>query len=91
MTQPLPGHIRDLRQAAERAVVLSDGGILTAADFAAPTPDAAAAPGDFNLARSERAIVEAALRRHGHNVSQAARDLGLTRAALYRRMVKHGL
>ncbi|MFI4966552.1 MAG: helix-turn-helix domain-containing protein [Caulobacterales bacterium] len=36
-------------------------------------------------------MVEAALKRHGHNVSQAARDLGLTRAALYRRMVKHGL
>ena len=91
--QPPPGQVRGLRQAAERAVVLSDGDILTAADFAPPTPGAgrpAGAP-DLNLARSERAIVEAALKRHGHNVSHAARDLGLTRAALYRRMVKHGL
>jgi DNA-binding NtrC family response regulator len=92
--QPPAGQVRGLRQAAERAVVLSEGDVLTAADFAPPTPSAASpasgAP-DFNLARSERAIVEAALKRHGHNVSQAARDLGLTRAALYRRMVKHGL
>jgi DNA-binding NtrC family response regulator len=91
--QPPPGQVRGLRQAAERAVVLSEGDILTAADFAPPAANARGAPGapDFNLARSERAIVEAALKRHGHNVSHAARDLGLTRAALYRRMVKHGL
>jgi len=92
--QPPGGQVRGLRQAAERAVVLSEGDVLTAADFAAPTPGATGektgAP-DLNLARSERAIVEAALKRHGHNVSHAARELGLTRAALYRRMVKHGL
>jgi DNA-binding NtrC family response regulator len=89
--QPPAGAVRGLRQAAERAVVLSTAEILTALDFAAPAPGPAGAASDFNLARSERAIVEAALKRHGHNVSQAARDLGLTRAALYRRMVKHGL
>lgn len=92
--QPPPGQVRGLRQAAERAVVLSEGDVLTAADFIPPQPgqsSATAGAPDFNLARSERAIVEAALKRHGHNVSQAARDLGLTRAALYRRMVKHGL
>jgi DNA-binding NtrC family response regulator len=90
--QPAPANVRGLRQAAERAVVLSDADVLTAADFLAPVSGSGdAAPGDFNLARSERAIVEAALKRHGHNVSHAARDLGLTRAALYRRMVKHGL
>ncbi|WP_293380064.1 response regulator [Phenylobacterium sp.] len=92
--QPPAGQVRGLRQAAERAVVLSEGDVLTAADFAAPAPGLAGEkPGapDLNLARSERAIVEAALKRHGHNVSHAARELGLTRAALYRRMVKHGL
>jgi DNA-binding NtrC family response regulator len=90
--RPPPGEVRGLRQAAERAVVLGGDQALTAADFA-PTALADAPPGasDLNLARSERAIVEAALKRHAHNVSQAARELGLTRAALYRRMVKHGL
>jgi DNA-binding NtrC family response regulator len=91
--QPAPGQVRGLRQAAERAVVLSEGDILVPADFAQPAPNAGGPPGapDFNLARSERAIVEAVLKRHGHNVSHAARELGLTRAALYRRMTKHGL
>jgi two-component system, response regulator RegA len=52
-----------------------------------PAPDAV----DLNLDRSERAMIEQALKRHAHNISLAARDLGLTRAALYRRMEKHGL
>ena len=93
MADPPPGEVRGLRQAAERAVVLGDSDILSAADFApsaAPANPGGARP-DLNLARSEKTAVEAALKRHGHNVSKAARDLGLTRAALYRRMLKHGL
>ena len=54
----------------------------------APPP---AAPQDLNLERSERELIKAALDRHRFNISNAARDLGLTRAALYRRMEKHGL
>jgi DNA-binding NtrC family response regulator len=54
----------------------------------APPP---AAPQDLNLERSERELIKAALDRHHFNISSAARDLGLTRAALYRRMEKHGL
>ena len=90
---PPPGEVRGLRQAIERAVVLGAHDVITASDLApAGAPAAAGAGGpDLNLARSEKAIVEAALKRHAHNVSQAARELGLTRAALYRRMVKHGL
>ena len=48
-------------------------------------------PRDLNLERSERDLIRLALERHQFNISQAARDLGLTRAALYRRMEKHGL
>lgn len=48
-------------------------------------------PVDLNLERSEKALILQALNRHAHNISLAARDLGLTRAALYRRMEKHGL
>jgi DNA-binding NtrC family response regulator len=48
-------------------------------------------PRDLNLERSERTLIQAALTRRQFNVSQAAKDLGLTRTALYRRMEKHGL
>ena len=48
-------------------------------------------PTDLNLDRSEKTLIVQALNRHAHNISLAAKDLGLTRAALYRRMEKHGL
>lgn len=48
-------------------------------------------PRDVNLERSERDLVRLALERCQFNVSQAAKDLGLTRGALYRRMEKYGL
>lgn len=92
-----PGNVRELRLAVERACVLASGEVIRADEIplAAPHADDVAAPapgaGDLNLARSERAVVEAALRRHAFNVSHAAQEPGLTRAALYRRMARHGL
>jgi transcriptional regulator of acetoin/glycerol metabolism len=38
----------------------------------------------------ERDAIERALSRYDHNISLAAAALGLSRAALYRRMAKHG-
>ncbi|WP_375395489.1 sigma-54-dependent transcriptional regulator [uncultured Sphingomonas sp.] len=90
-----PDNVRGLRQACERAVLLSAGERYEIADFAlsiepeTAVPRAAAA--DLNLGRSERTLVAAALQRHAFNVSRAAAELGLTRAALYRRMEKYGL
>ena len=91
---PWPGNVRALRQAVERAVVLATGPVIAASDLAlAPSGAQSARPdqSDLNLARSEKAVVEAALRRHGFNVSHAAHELGVTRATLYRRMARHGL
>lgn len=91
-----PGNVRELRAVVERAALLGEGDILGLSDFKPSTESGssprAVEPGDdLNLDRQERRLVEAALKRHGFNVSHAARDLGLTRAALYRRMEKHGL
>lgn len=90
-----PGNIRALRHAVERAVILSETGSLTAHDFqleeaAAPAPvidDEA----DLNLEHLEKRAIQQALTRHRYNISHTAKELGLTRAALYRRMEKHGL
>jgi len=46
---------------------------------------------DLNLERLEYRAIEQALKKHRYNISHAAKELGLTRAALYRRMEKHGL
>jgi len=95
-----PGNVRALRHATERAVILGDGEAFQLEDFSitrrsaqsAPVPQPLAARGDdLNLDRAERQMVEAALRKHGYNISSAATELGLSRAALYRRMEKYGL
>ena len=95
-----PGNVRALRHTAERAVILATGEAFVIEDFsitrtgpASPHIAAAAlaAGGDLNLERAERQIVEQALRKHAYNISLTAAELGLSRAALYRRMEKHGL
>jgi DNA-binding NtrC family response regulator len=48
-------------------------------------------PDNLNLETLERNTIQTALTRNRYNISHAAKDLGLTRAALYRRMEKHGL
>jgi len=95
-----PGNVRALRHAMERAVILSEGAAYVTEDFVlsratSSPPKRASTPllavDDLNLDRSEKAKIVQALQKHHYNVSHAARDLGLTRAALYRRMEKHGL
>ncbi|WEJ99398.1 MAG: sigma-54 dependent transcriptional regulator [Candidatus Sphingomonas phytovorans] len=94
-----PGNVRALRHAIERAVILAGDVPLEAEDFplgaSAPrvAPDAVVTPAasELNLEKVERRLVEEALKKHGYNISMAATELGLSRAALYRRMEKHGL
>lgn len=93
-----PGNVRALRHAAERAVILSDGGPLDIEDFSIrrqaehiPVISTDQAANDLNLERAERQMIERALKKHAYNISLAAGELGLTRASLYRRMEKHGL
>jgi transcriptional regulator of acetoin/glycerol metabolism len=45
----------------------------------------------LNLDQMEKETIHKALKKHGFNISHAAKELGLTRASLYRRMEKHGL
>ncbi|HRW29321.1 MAG TPA: sigma 54-interacting transcriptional regulator, partial [Emcibacteraceae bacterium] len=46
--------------------------------------------GNLNLERMEYVLIERSLKKHRYNISHAAKELGLTRAALYRRMEKYG-
>lgn len=92
-----PGNIRALRHAVERAVILSTGEQFEPDDFQldsdAPGVEKSETvmEGDLNLERLERSAIKQALTRNRYNISHAAQELGLTRAALYRRMEKHGL
>jgi DNA-binding NtrC family response regulator len=102
-----PGNVRALRHTLERAVILSQGDMFQPQDFqldqqthqaTSTVPvtnpqndDSPNLDADLNLERLERQAIEKALKKHRYNISHAAKALGLTRAALYRRMEKHGL
>lgn len=89
-----PGNVRELKHALERAVIMSEGEWLQPSDFFFGAKLPASAPGEaasLNLRDVEKAAICRALSKHQGNVSQAARELGLTRTSLYRRMHDYGL
>jgi len=95
MRYDFPGNVRELGNIIERAVILSDGPILRAEDFAgltasppvpAPQQTLGEAVDDF-----ERAFIRDALAAEHGRVDAAARRLGLSRAALYKKIAKFGL
>ncbi|MDX1518055.1 MAG: helix-turn-helix domain-containing protein, partial [Woeseiaceae bacterium] len=86
-----PGNIRELSHAVERAVLLGDGETLEADDFHIGSNKSGSGARSLNLEENERHLVETAIRNAGGNISHAARALGITRAALYRRIEKFGL
>ena len=89
-----PGNIRELQHAIERGVIMSDGKTLKPEDFTflqvQQEAEEARQP-TLNLDDVERRAVEKAMNKHEGNISKAARELGLTRASLYRRLEKYGL
>ena len=90
---PWPGNVRSLKHALERAVILCEGDTLRPSDFPLPRVERVA-PEDgrpaTTLAEVEREAIASALERHAGNVSHAAKELGITRTSLYRRMGKYG-
>ena len=88
-----PGNVRELDHAVERGVLLSAGTLVRAADLGlrAQASTAAARLEEMPLDEVERHLIRRTLARHDGNVSQAAKALGLSRSALYRRLQKHEL
>jgi DNA-binding NtrC family response regulator len=95
---PWPGNVRALRHACERAVILGAAAQYRFDDFglgaqpaAAQAPAAAPAEPQLALGALERDAIAAALEKAQGNISHAARMLGVSRAALYRKLGKHGI
>jgi two-component system, NtrC family, response regulator HydG len=87
-----PGNVRELRHAIERAVIMSESEKLQPNDFLLePEAEKPFSPNNLNLEDIERSLVQRAIEIHQGNISKAAESLGLTRAALYRRLEKFGL
>jgi transcriptional regulator with PAS, ATPase and Fis domain len=90
-----PGNIRELQHAIERAIIMADGDELDSRDFfflsAKPASEKVQQSSTLNLDDMERTTIQRAIDKNGGNISKAAKELGLTRASLYRRLEKYGL
>lgn len=87
-----PGNVRELQHAIERAVVLCNDNTLYADDFLLyAQPSREPRHETLNLEELERQAIEKALKMSAGNLSQAAKMLGITRYALYRKLEKTGL
>ena len=91
-----PGNVRELDHALERAVLLSRTDTIQPSDFALTPPQTAPRaagpdPSAMPLDELEREAIRQALARFDGNVSLAAKALGVSRSALYRRLSRYGL
>ena len=91
---PWPGNVRELQHAIERAIIMTENNQLDQEDFFflnASTQEMPAQSDNYNLDEIEKSVIHRAIEKHSGNISKAAKELGLTRASLYRRLEKHGL
>ncbi|BDD06261.1 DNA-binding NtrC family response regulator [Aureibacter tunicatorum] len=90
-----PGNVRELQHAIERSVIMCEDQFLRKEDFSFLRTEASdrhdMAFDNYNLEEIERKVIQEALDKYKGNISKASRELGITRAALYRRLEKHGI
>ena len=92
-----PGNVRELRHVIERALLLANGEVLNAEALLLPgrapvtAPDTGQDLFGMTLEQAEKLLIDQALRRTASNVSEAARQLGITRMTMRYRMKQHGL
>jgi DNA-binding NtrC family response regulator len=92
LRHPWPGNVRELDHTIERAVLLAEGNEIRPRDLGLTAGrDGGASLEQMSLEEVERVLIQKALARAAGNVSEAARALGLSRSALYRRLQRHGL
>ena len=89
---PWPGNVRELEHVVERAVLMASGEELTEEDLILKGASTGGEKlEDFTLEQAEKYLIDRALTRAEGNVSHAAKALGLSRSALYRRLEHFGL
>jgi DNA-binding NtrC family response regulator len=90
-----PGNVRELQYAIERAVIMADGDVLTARDILfSPIESAPVAMDEddqSNLSAIEKNTILKVIEKNNGNISKAAKELGITRTALYRRLSKYDI
>src|SRR5436190_13645751 len=90
-----PGNVRELQYTIERAVIMADGNVLQPKDLIfspieIPSPSQNE-PAELKLSAIEKNTILKVIEKHNGNITKAAKELGLTRTALYRRLSKYDL
>ena len=99
MQLPLPGNIRQLKNLVERTILVSKNDQLSIEDFRSQleltlnkrSSNRLPEVGEITLEEMEVLMIRKAMEFHSNRISKAARSLGLTRSALYRRLEKYGI
>ena len=90
-----PGNVRELQYTIERAVIMADEGVLQAKDLIFSPIESqmidASEPAELKLSSIEKNTILKVIEKHNGNITKAARELGLTRTALYRRLSKYDI
>ena len=89
---PWPGNVRELDHVVERGVLMAGDDVVRTEDLVLhPVSESARPLEEMTLNEVEAVLIRKALTRFDGNVKQAAKELGLSRSSLYRRLVKYGL
>lgn len=90
-----PGNVRELQYTIERAIIMSSGEVLQAKDLLfspiESAPQTSPEMDDFKLSNIEKNTILKVIEKHNGNITKAAKELGLTRTALYRRLSKYDI
>jgi len=92
LSNPWQGNVRELNHVVERAVLMAAENVIRPVDLALRSGhEGAPRLEDMSLEEVESFLIRKALSRYSGNVSHAAKALGLSRSALYRRLQRYGL
>jgi DNA-binding NtrC family response regulator len=91
MRYPWPGNVRELDHSIQRAVLMTPAESIRPEDLGLTTESTTMGIDSMSLDEVEALLVQKALQRANGNVSHAAKALGLSRAALYRRIERYNL
>jgi two-component system, NtrC family, response regulator HydG len=93
MQYTFPGNVRELQYSIERAVIMAEGDVLKASDIIFSPLESSQnkmeEDGDLKLSNLEKNTILKVIEKHSGNISKAAKELGITRTALYRRLSKY--